>query len=294
MDNLEKFNNLVNDYGLDENETYIDNKGNTWFTRDFLAKLMGVEPSTISRNIQEIFDWEILDSDSHFKKFKNCTKKSTEARGRKKHYYSLDVLTQLGMTLRSENARNFQKQLRFIVKGLVNGDLKLTSTKSLFSCIANKPTTPYREKMIQKQLNSGRSENYVGVRVYNVKLNTAMRKVISKNKLSGHIPEVLIELGKIAYEMTPSEFREVNGITNPHITREFCTHEQNRLIQFLEEELCKMLFDHEGTLTKRQLFKYVEDCSERGAIYSKFLKDRNSLHSSPITATKQKSLEECL
>ncbi len=285
MNDLEKFNNLVNDYGLDEKETKLDDEGNPWFTAEFLAELMGVNPMTIRNNVNEIFDWEILDKTLNLRIFE---KKSKELRGRNKYYYSLDILTQLGMTLRSENAREFQKQIRFIVKGLVNGDLKLNSTKNLFVAIANKKTTHYRKKISQKQLVSGVPEHNVYTRIYNAKLNTELRKRLSKKEMSGYIPEVLRIIGKTAYGVDPSEFREIHGIENPHHTREHCSHDQNRVIQFLEEELYKRVSCHEGKLSKRQLFKYVDDCIQKGETYSELVNGGITLHMSPIKSKQEK------
>lgn len=285
MNNIEKFNNLVNDYGLDEKETFVDKQGNTWFTVKFLTELMGSTQPTINRNINEIFYWGILDKENNINKFIKFNK---GVRGRNKTFYSLDVLTQLGMTLRSENARQFQKQLRFIVKGLVNGDLKITSTKNLFVAIANKKTTPHREKISQKQLLKGVPEHNVYTRIYNAKLNEELRKRLSKKELAGYIPEVLKRLGSVAYRMEPSEFRALHGIENPHITREYCTHDQNRVIQFLEEELYKRVSCHEGKLTKKQLFKYVNECMEKGEDYSKIIYEEIVVHTSPIKTEQAK------
>ena len=69
MKELEEFKKIVSNYGLDEKETYIDDKSMPWFSRNFLAELMKVTPPTITNNTNEIFDWGILDQEKNKKNF---------------------------------------------------------------------------------------------------------------------------------------------------------------------------------------------------------------------------------
>lgn len=258
MNSLEKFNDLIHDYGLDEKETHVDSNNDSWFTSKFLCELMGVVPNTVKKNTEEIFDWGILDKST------NCKKMQKVGSNKPVRFYSLDVLTQLGMTLRSKPARQFQKRLRNIFKGLVKGELRLINTNNIFNAIENQPTTEHRQRVNIQMINKGLLEADVETRCYNVKLTKALNDLIIEFGYGGYIPHIQREIGKAIYRMYPQEWSELHNITNPHRRRDYCTADQWTVTQFVEKELYKMLIHHDGDVNKRQLFKYVNDCTQRG------------------------------
>lgn len=297
--NLEKISkDLNNEFELEYDSIFLDDENKTaWFNTESLASIFEVTYDNINKHINNIYNSGELDKfetsskldyNSNTIKIQNGFKK--DKRGRKPVYYNMQVFNALGFRVHSQKAIEFRIKINKLIEGVRKGELKLIDPKNLFETISNKPTTPYRLRMVEKQLSLGIPKNKIETRVYNVKLNTELRTYLSKKKLSGHIVEVQRRLGKIALNMYPSEFRAINGIENPHHTREFCSQDQNRIFQFLEEELYEMLCNHEGDLNSRHLYKYVNNCSQRGTAYSKLLNGRITLHTSSISS-KQISLD---
>ena len=279
---------LLNKYGLDEKGMFIDEKGLPWFSRLLLADLMEVNPATISNNANEIWDWGILDKTLNLK---ILTKKSGDPRGRGKHYYSLDVLTQLGMTLKSKPARKFQKQIRKLFKGLYTGDLSIVSKDQVFNAIAAMPTTKHRKKINEQMISQGLLTADIELRCYNVKLNTTLRYLIKDLGYGGLISHIQKRMGKAIYKMTPAEYRELHGITDEHRTRDYCSADQWMVAQFIEKELYKMIINYEGEITSQVLLKFAEDCTQRGKGLWSLMEDNESIKRKIATQQSRLKLE---
>ena len=161
---------------------------------------------------------------------------------------------------------------------------------NLFNLIASRETTPYRQRINNQKLKLGTPEIEIEIRTYNVKLNKALRDLISEEGFPGSIPKIQQMFGEVVLGVKPTIYRKENDISNSHHTREHCNHEQNRVFQFMEEELFKMIINHEGELTRRVLYKYAADCVQRGEAFIKLM-DGYTLHRSDIRSNKQESLD---
>lgn len=292
--NLEKINDkLNNEFELKSESIIFDNIRDTiWFSMKTLSFLFEVSGETIQNNVNDIFsDGELSGecSDS----YKNIIQHiglypKKLSKGKKLTYYNMEMFNCLFFRLRSKKAIQFRIKVNKFLENIRNGELEIINNRELFESIYNKKTTSYRMKISQKQLQLGKSEKYVENRKNNVKLNEELRNFLNRNGLSGNIIKVQKKLGKIAYGMYPSEFKKKNNISNSHIIRDFCTYDQNKIIKFLEEELLVMLVNHEGIITEKYLYAYVNNCIKRGSDYSRILKGRISLYNPPY---QQESLD---
>lgn len=185
-----------------------------------------------------------------------------EGRGRPgiNHAITLDMAKELAMTQNNEIGRQMRKYFIESEKQLK----QLLNNKQIFNRIENQPTTPYRVMISNQMLNNGLLEADVETRCYNVKLTKALNDLIIELGYGGYIPHIQKEIGKAIYRMYPQEWSELHNITNPHRRRDYCTVDQWTVTQFVEKELYKMLIHHEGDIGKRQLFRYVDDCTQRG------------------------------
>lgn len=149
-------------------------------------------------------------------------------------------------------------------------DDKDADIKGLFNSISLQPTTPYRQRIISQKKALGVPELEIDVRTYNAKLNTTLINLIKEERFGkGTIIQIQTTFGEVAYGMKPHIFRQENNITNPNITREYCSHEQNVCFQLMDQELYKRIIRHEGKLTQRILYRYVEDSTGVGISYIK-------------------------
>ena len=162
---------------------------------------------------------------------------------------------------------------------------------NIFNLITSRETTPHRQRINNQKLKLGFSEIEIETRTFNVKLNTTLRELISGEGFPGSIPKIQQILGEAALGVKPYIFREERGISNPHHTREHCTHEQNRAFQFMEEELFKMIINHDGVLTRRILYKYADDCAQRGIAFTKLMEGYTLHRSSLSNSGNQTSLD---
>ncbi len=280
---------LLNEYELNEKEFFIDDKGLPWVTQQLLADLMGTGTSTISDNIQEIWDWKILNKKEHLKELTDLNnlseipdKKNKETRGRKKHYYSLDVLTQLGMTLKSRPAREFQKKLRKIVKGLYTGEIKIIDSNYVFTLVSSKPTTDHRYKINQWMEKQGITPELIEKREFTAKLTSQIKELLIELGLFGYFGIIYKDFFEAVFGMKKSILMEKKGLTNPNTIRDHCDNNELLIIEFIEEIfLVKLLQNDNNLVTKRQLLKYAKECAEIGRKMRKTLlkKDEMILYS---------------
>jgi prophage antirepressor-like protein len=169
MKNINEFKQIVNDYGLDEKETQIDENNMPWFTAKFLKELFGVVPTTIGNNINKLSNLGEIDLKSNSKKMELVRSDKPVV------FHDINVLYSLGMWLRSPKALKFRKNIIKLLEGIRKGELQVIDTKSIYNNIALQPTSIYREKLNTKKLNEGVPEFQIEVRTFNVKLNNAVK-----------------------------------------------------------------------------------------------------------------------
>lgn len=140
---------------------------------------------------------------------------------------------------------------------------------NIFDLIANRETTKNRQRINKTLQKLNTPQLHIDTRTYNVKLNTTLREFISEEELPGSIAKVQRIHGKVVFGKYPSEKLKELGLTNAHRLRDYCTHEENRLFQFMEEQLLEMLTNHKGRLTREILYKYADKSAEQGIGYKK-------------------------
>lgn len=258
MQNIEEFKKIVNEYGLEWEESYIDENNMPWFTQKFLAKLFEVDQSTISRNIKELSELNEINLKSNMQK---CISISTNKLA---EHYDINVLYSLGMWLRSPRALEFRKNIIKLLEGIRTGELQVIDTKSVYNAIAMQPTSIYREKVNAKKLNNGVPELEIEVRTFNVKLNNTVKSFISSKGFPGSLAKIFKIIFKGVTELEPNEYRIIHNITNPNITREYCTQEEHDGFQFAEKKFYESCLKHSENLTRDLLYKLAKDAAKSG------------------------------
>ena len=174
------------------------------------------------------------------------------------------MLIQLGITLKSNPAREFQAKVRKIFKGFFTGDLRLMDMRTVFNNIGLIPTKTHRQNVNNYMLKSGIPSFDIETRTYNVKLTTELKNLLQELGLGGQVPHVWKEFAKVIYPQGICVFDESEGVVNPHLRRDYCNANQWMITQVIDRELFRRLLNHDGKLSKIDLYKYVEQCVQMG------------------------------
>lgn len=162
---------------------------------------------------------------------------------------------------------------------------------NIFELIANRETSKNRQRLNKTLQKLNTPQLHIDTRTYNVKLNTTMREFISEEDLPGSIAKVQRIHGKVVFGKYPSEKLKELGLSNSHRLRDYCTHEENRLFQFMEEQLIEMLTNHKGRLTRDILYKYADKSAEQGIGYKK-VSESYVLHTSQSDNSFQSNFDD--
>ena len=264
--------NLLDEYELNEREFFIDVNGLPWVTQKLLKDLMGVSLDAISKNIREIWEWEILDEKTNKIYLNRSHSKS------KIGFYSLDVLTQLGMTLKSRPAREFQKKLREIVKGLYTGELRIIDGNYVRALVSSKPTTKHRNRINKWMEKQGIRIDLIEKREFTAKLTSQIQDLLKELKLFGYFGVIYKDFFEVVFGMKKSILMEKEGLTNPNTIRDYC-NENNELliIEFIEEIFLIKSLQNKDNISIRQLLRYGKECAEIGRKMRKTLLKKDEM-----------------
>lgn len=135
---MKDFNFLI--YRTEEEDIAVSaiiNEDTIWLTQKAMCELFGVEKSTISEHIKNIYESGELEEISTVRNFRTVQKEGNRAVSRELIYYNLDVIISVGYRVNSKKATHFRKWAtsvlrEYMLKGFALDDERLKQGKTAF------------------------------------------------------------------------------------------------------------------------------------------------------------------